>query len=96
MIGLLSYWTSDDSRISGAFFLSQPGSPFLVCIFYLGRAFKEVGKEKWVEAPGGFEPPHRSFAVRPTTLLPMMIQNDRVRRRSNEIIGFSQLSCDQL
>ena len=41
-----------------------------------------------VEAPSGVEPLHRSFAVRPTTLRPLTIQRDRLRRQKSEIKGF--------
>ena len=34
-----------------------------------------------LEAPGGFEPPHRSFAACPRALRPMKINSDRQRVR---------------
>ena len=38
-----------------------------------------------LEAPGGFEPPHRSFAACPRALRPMMINRDGQRRLIRKI-----------
>jgi len=40
---------------------------------------------EWLEAPGGFEPPHRSFAACPRALRPMMINRDGQRRLIRKI-----------
>ena len=38
-----------------------------------------------LEAPGGFEPPHRSFAACPRALRPMMINRDGQKRLARNI-----------
>ena len=42
-----------------------------------------------MEAPGGFEPPHRSFAVFPSRLRPMMTLSDGVLRFLSEHNGLA-------
>ena len=53
------------------------------------RTHIHTGSRKFgLEAPSGVEPLHRSFAVRPTSLRPLTLRSDRLRRPKKEIKRF--------